>query len=46
MTQFDEIVKHLMERFAEEFARLAFNTIDVEVIAKLDTEHQTVKGAS
>ena len=32
-----------MERFAEEFAHLAFNTTDVEVVAKLDTEQQTVK---
>lgn len=43
MTQYDEIVKHIMERFAEEFAQLAFNTTDVEVVAKLDTEQQTVK---
>ena len=43
MAQYDEIVKHLMERFADEFAQLAFNTTDVEVVAKLDTEQQTIK---
>ncbi len=43
MAQYDEIVKHLMDRFADEFAQLAFNTTDVEVVAKLDTEQQTVK---
>ncbi len=43
MAQYDEIVKHLMDRFSDEFARLAFNTSNVEVVAKLDTEQQTVK---
>ena len=43
MAQYDEIVKHLMDRFSDEFAKLAFNTRNVEVIAKLDTEQQTVK---
>ena len=43
MAQYDEIVKHLMDRFADEFAQLAFSTTDVEVVAKLDTEQQTVK---
>ena len=43
MAQYDEIVKHLMDRFSDEFARLAFNTSNVEVMAKLDTEQQTVK---
>lgn len=43
MAQYDEIIKHLLDRFAEEFARLAFKTINVEVIAKLDTELQTIK---
>ena len=43
MAQYDEIVKHLMERFADAFAQLAFNTTDVEVIAKLDSEQQTIK---
>ncbi len=43
MAQDDEIVKHLMECFADEFAQLAFNTTDVEVVAKLDTEQQTIK---
>ena len=44
MAQYDEIIKHLLDRFAEEFARLAFKTTNVEVIAKLDTEQQTIKG--
>ena len=43
MAQYDEIVKHLMDRFSDEFAKLAFNTSNVEVVAKLDTEQQTVK---
>lgn len=43
MAQYDELVKHLMDLFANEFARLAFNTSNVEVVAKLDTEQQTVK---
>ena len=43
MAQYDEIIKHLLDRFAEEFARLAFKTANVEVIAKLDTEQQTIK---
>ena len=43
MAQYDEIVKHLMDQFSDEFARLAFNTSNVEVVAKLDTEQQTVK---
>ena len=43
MTQFDEIVKHLMVRFAYEFAMLSFGTPDVKVLETLDTEQQTVK---
>ena len=43
MAKYDEIVKHLMDRFADEFVQLAFNTTDVEVVAKLDTEQQTIK---
>ncbi len=43
MAQYDEIVKHLMDRFADEFARLSFRTPDVKVLETLDTEQQTVK---
>ena len=43
MAQYDEIIKHLMDQFSYEFARLAFNTSNVKVVAKLDTEQQTVK---
>ena len=43
MAQYDEIVKHLMDQFANEFAMLAFNTPNVEGVARLDTEQQTVK---
>ena len=43
MAQYDEIVKHLMDRFADDFASLSFDTPDVEVLETLDTEQQTVK---
>ena len=43
MAQYDEIVKHLMDRFADEFAILAFDTPDVKVLETLDTEQQTIK---
>ena len=43
MAQYDEIVKHLMDRFADDFAMLSFATSDVEVLETLDTEQQTVK---
>ncbi len=43
MAQYDEIVKHLMDRYADEFARLSFGTPDVKVLETLDTEQQTVK---
>ena len=43
MAQYDEIVKHLMDRFADDFAMLSFGTPDVKVLETLDTEQQTVK---
>ncbi len=43
MAQYDEIVKHLMHQFADEFAMLSFGTPDVQVLETLDTEQQTVK---
>ena len=43
MAQYDEIVKHLMDRFADEFATLAFDTPDVKVLETLDTEQQRIK---
>ena len=43
MAQYDEIIKHLMDRFAVEFASLSFGTTDVQVLETLDTEQQTIK---
>ena len=43
MAQYDEIVKHLMHQFSDEFVRLAFGTSAFEVLDKLDTEQQTIK---
>ena len=43
MAQYDEIVKHLMHRYAYEFAMLSFGTPDVQVLETLDTEQQRVK---
>ncbi|MDE0484517.1 MAG: hypothetical protein OXI67_18205 [Candidatus Poribacteria bacterium] len=43
MAQYDEIVKHLMHRYADAFAMLSFGTPDVKVLETLDTEQQTVK---
>ena len=43
MAQYDEIVKHLMHQYANEFAMLSFGTSEVQVLETLDTEHQTVK---
>lgn len=40
MAQYDEIIKHLMDRFAVEFAALSFGTTDVQVLETLDTEHR------
>ncbi len=38
MAQYDEIVKHLMDRFADDFAMLSFDTPDVEVLETLDSD--------
>ena len=43
MAQYDEIVKYLLDRFADDFAMLSFSTSDVEVLETFDTEQQTVK---
>ena len=43
MSHYDEIVKHLMDRFPNEFAALALKTTDVEVQEKLTTEQPTIK---
>ena len=43
MPYYDEIVKHLMDRFPHAFAALALNTTDVEVGEKLSTEQPTIK---
>ncbi len=43
MAQYDEIVKHLMHQYANEFAMLSFGTPDVQVLETLDTEHQKIK---
>ena len=43
MAQYDEIVKHLMHQYADEFAMLSLGTSDVQVLETLDTEQQRVK---
>ena len=43
MKHYDELMKHLMDRFADEFARLAFMTLNVKVLETLDTEQPTIK---
>ena len=43
MPYYDELVKHLMDRFPYEFAVLALGTPDVEVGEKLGTEQPTIK---
>ena len=43
MPYYDEIVKHLMDRFPHEFAVLVFGTQNVEIGEKLSTEQPTVK---
>ena len=43
MRQFDPIVKHLMDRFGLEFARLLFNEPGLEVLQRLDTQQSTIK---
>ena len=43
MTQYDEIVKHLMHEYAEAFAELSFGTHDVQVLETLDTDQQHVR---
>ncbi len=43
MAQYDEIVKHLMDRFADDFAKLSFGTTEVKVLETLDTEQQRIK---
>ncbi len=43
MAQYDEIVKHLMGRFADDFAMLSFGTTEVKVLETLDTEQQRIK---
>jgi predicted transposase YdaD len=43
MSHYDEIVKHLMDRFPDAFAALALKTSDVEVQEKLTTEQPTIK---
>lgn len=43
MPYYDEIVKHLMDRFPDEFAALALASVDVEVEEKLTTEQSTIK---
>ena len=43
MKHYDELMKHLMDRFADAFARLAFMTFNVKVLEKLDTEQPTIK---
>ncbi len=41
--QYDELIKHLIQRFAKEFVSLVCVTDDFEVLDQLDTELQTIK---
>ncbi len=43
MAQYDTIIKHIVDRFSAEFAGLALDTPDVEVLEKLNTEQPTFK---
>ena len=43
MRQFDPIVKHLMDRFGIDFARLLLNEPGLEVLQRLDTQQSTIK---
>ncbi|MCY3721816.1 MAG: hypothetical protein OXG97_06310 [Candidatus Poribacteria bacterium] len=43
MAQYDTIVKHLLEYFASEYARVARDIENVEVLSTLNTEHPSVK---
>ena len=43
MAQYDTIVKHLLEYFASEYARVALGIQNVEVLSTLNTEHPSVK---
>ena len=41
--QYDELVKHLMHQFTQEFVGFVCDTDDFEVLDQLDTELQTIK---
>lgn len=43
MAQYDTIVKHIVDRFAHEFAVLGLDTPDLEVLETLNTEQSTLK---
>lgn len=43
MAQYDTIVKHIVDRFSSEFAVLALDIPDVEVLETLNTEQPTLK---
>lgn len=43
MRQFDPIVKHLMDLFGLDFARLLFDEPGLQVLQRLDTQQSTIK---
>lgn len=43
MRQFDPIVKHILDRFGPEFARLLFNEPELQVLQRLDTQQSSIK---
>ena len=43
MAQYDTIVKHIVDRFAHEFAVLGLGVPDLEILETLNTEQPTLK---
>ena len=43
MRQFDPIVKHILDRFGNEFVTLHFDEPGLEVVERLDTQQSTIK---
>ncbi len=43
MRQFDPVVKHILDRFGPEFARLLFNEPGLQVLQRLDTQQLSIK---
>ena len=43
MRQFDPIVKHILDRFGNEFATLHFDEPGLEVVERMDTQQWNIK---